>query len=29
MLSRCAFDVPITRMEVKPQIRELDLECLG
>jgi hypothetical protein len=29
MLNRCTFDVPIARMEIKPQNRELDLESLG
>jgi hypothetical protein len=28
-LNRCTFGAPITRMETKPQIRELDLESLG
>jgi hypothetical protein len=28
-LNRCTFGVPITRMEIKPQTRELDLESLG
>jgi hypothetical protein len=28
-LNWCTFGVPITRMEIKPQTRELDLESLG
>jgi hypothetical protein len=28
-LNRCTFGAPITRMEIKPQTRELDLESLG